>query len=168
MATLSDFNGDESFTIGGNSFNNRESSGTPIYERTGTEGGGGNALGMQAIAWGRFLYGSSGYTPPFYLRHSDNIKYQYFNPSGGNPYYAWVLESPLDNAFVSSTVQWQYNLGEPAQIFKPSVESNEAYEFTIYDITDADMVSVDKGDGMPYYTVPSYTITHDHFNKPWQ
>lgn len=40
MATLSDFNGQASFTIGGNSFNNRASSGTPIYERTGTEGGG--------------------------------------------------------------------------------------------------------------------------------
>ena len=38
MATLSDFNGQASFTIGGNSFNNRESSGTPIYERTGGDG----------------------------------------------------------------------------------------------------------------------------------
>ena len=38
---LSDYNGQDSFTIGGNSFNNRASSGTPIYERTGGDGGSG-------------------------------------------------------------------------------------------------------------------------------
>lgn len=46
MATLSDFNGQASFTIGGNSFNNRASSGTPIYERTGGGGGSTSAGGF--------------------------------------------------------------------------------------------------------------------------
>ena len=47
MATLSDFNGQASFTIGGNSFNNRASSGTPIYERTGGDGvSGGAGIGV--------------------------------------------------------------------------------------------------------------------------
>ena len=136
-----------------------------------TNGGGGgvtsNPLGMKAIAWGHYRYGSSGYTPGFYLRHSNNIKYTYFNPGGVPPYYLWVLESPLENAFVSSTVQWQYNFGEPAQLFKPIAEYNDRYEFTIYDVTDADMVSVDRGDGVPYYSDSDYTITQDHYNKPW-
>lgn len=49
MATLSDYNGQDSFTIGGNSFNNRASSGTPIYERIGGGGASGETSGGTTI-----------------------------------------------------------------------------------------------------------------------
>ena len=45
MATLSDYNGQETFTIGGNSFSNRASSGTPIYERIASGDGGSGSFG---------------------------------------------------------------------------------------------------------------------------
>ena len=60
MATLSDFNGQASFTIGGNSFNNRASSGTPIYERTG--GGGGSSIAGGFIDKFTFKVGLSSQT----------------------------------------------------------------------------------------------------------
>lgn len=46
---LSDYNGQDSFTIGGNSFINRASSGTPIYERTG--GGDGGSGGTEIASF---------------------------------------------------------------------------------------------------------------------
>lgn len=43
--TLSNHNGEDSFTIGGNSFTKRSTSGTPIYERAGGAGSGGGSGG---------------------------------------------------------------------------------------------------------------------------
>ena len=121
MATLSDFNGQASFTIGGNSFNNRATSGTPIYERTGGDGGStGNSLGVNMHAWGRFWWSSQGYNPQFYLRHSKNIKYQHIadgtsgHPHGSGQWY-WVLEEPIDSAIVTGGAGGNYKTNNAIQ-----------------------------------------------------
>lgn len=174
MATLSDFNGDESFTIGGNSFNNRESSGTPIYERTGGDGSSSssNTLGLKLHAWGIFS-GNQGSSNTVFIKHSRNLRFQNIPDGTASGYDAWVLDSPIDMPLViisasgfgppTSTTQiqsrMQHNRGR-SQIFRPPSEDYGYYTFAIYDISGAEMY--ESGDTMSPAT---HTITQAGFNS---
>lgn len=142
-----------------------------------------NPLGMKAIAWGRFKYGSSGYTPSFYLRHSPNIKLQDVDPATNNVTWGWVLDTPVNEAIVTFNAHglqatqgngsqelnggMQHNLGR-SQIFvapeglhtgNGQYSGFGGYSFIIWDVSDSTMLTTDKGDGFPLYSDGDNTIT---------
>lgn len=145
-----------------------------------------NPLGMKPIAWGRFRYGSSGYQPGYYLRHSPNIKLQDVDPASNNVIYGWVLDTPVDEAIVTfnahgleATTQtqelqggMQHNLGRSQIFVAPEGLHNGngqyagfgGYSFIIWDVSDSSMVSINKGDGLPLYSDGDYTITQSGYN----
>jgi hypothetical protein len=146
-----------------------------------------NPLGMKAVAWGRFKYGSSGYAPPFYIRHSTNIKFQDVDPASNNVVWGWVLDTPIDNAIVTfnahgleATTQtqalqggMQHNLGRSQIFVAPEglhTGNNQyagygGYSFIIWDVSDSAMFSLDKGDGYPIYSDGDNTITQSGYSS---
>lgn len=96
MATLSDYNGQDSFTIGGNSFINRASSGTPIYERTGGGDGGSG--------------GGDGWLDNAYWTRGVKVS----NIRGGTG-YQWIynnVSSPVGTAKPMTDHDWYDNKGK--------------------------------------------------------
>ena len=141
-----------------------------------------NPLGMKAIAWGRFLYGSTGYQPGYYLRHSTNIKLQDVDPASNNVVYGWVLDTPVDEALVTFNAHGLEATGGTSHEYNGGMEHNlgrsqifvapqglhtgngqyagfGGYSFIIWDVSDSAMTSINKGDGYPIYSDGDYTIT---------
>lgn len=127
MATLSDYNGQDSFTIGGNSFTNRASSGTPIYERTGGGDGGSGGGSSGVIDQVVKVNGGTG-TLANFDNNTQMVMAQAVSNSGSSNFCGAQVQVPANDA---DTVIMKVGSGSLTTIYaKMRLNSDGSYNLT--------------------------------------